>query len=74
MNALLQISGMFHGMHAISKQLSQDRQECTGIERIEADGFNFHCYESLTGIKFLCSANTNFSRSKEVCVPAASYS
>eukprot|EP01059_Diplonema_ambulator_P016378 TRINITY_DN2783_c0_g1_i4.p1 TRINITY_DN2783_c0_g1~~TRINITY_DN2783_c0_g1_i4.p1 ORF type:complete len:112 (+),score=6.07 TRINITY_DN2783_c0_g1_i4:171-506(+) len=67
---------MFHGMHAISKEfapqvpgLSVDPNDCGGIEVIEADGFKFFCFESATGIKFLCSTEpsvhnaTNFLES-----------
>eukprot|EP01064_Diplonema_japonicum_P022524 TRINITY_DN32460_c0_g1_i1.p1 TRINITY_DN32460_c0_g1~~TRINITY_DN32460_c0_g1_i1.p1 ORF type:complete len:159 (+),score=11.56 TRINITY_DN32460_c0_g1_i1:35-478(+) len=60
-NALLKISGMFHGMHAISKEFApQIPGECGGIEVIEADGFKFFCFESATGIKFLCSTESSF--------------
>eukprot|EP01063_Lacrimia_lanifica_P000997 TRINITY_DN10479_c0_g3_i1.p2 TRINITY_DN10479_c0_g3~~TRINITY_DN10479_c0_g3_i1.p2 ORF type:complete len:154 (+),score=59.24 TRINITY_DN10479_c0_g3_i1:107-568(+) len=56
-NMLLKIAGMFHAMHAISKQFAPQStaDECSGIETIEADGFRFSCFESASGVKFCCS-------------------
>ena len=70
-NALLKISGLFHGMHAISKQLAGSLPgdaERGGIECIEADGFRFQCFESMSGIKFLCSTDPHFARASDVCL------
>ena len=41
-----------HSLHAISSQLSPV-QGCTGIELLIADNFDLHCFQTLTGTKFL---------------------
>jgi len=41
-----------HSLHAISAQLSP-RPGCTGIEHVAADTFDLHCFQALTGTKFL---------------------
>lgn len=33
-----------HSLHAIASQLSP-QQHCTGIELLEADTFNLHCFQ-----------------------------
>ena len=44
-----------HSLHAISSQLSP-RPGCTGIEHVAADTFDLHCFQALTGTKFLAVA------------------
>ena len=44
-----------HSLHAISVQLSP-LQGCTGIELLLADTFDLHCFQTLTGTKFLIVA------------------
>lgn len=41
-----------HSLHAISSQLSPVLG-CTGIELLIADSFDLHCFQTLTGTKFL---------------------
>ena len=41
-----------HSLHAIAGQLSP-APGCTGIEVLHADTFNLHCFQTLTGTKFL---------------------
>lgn len=41
-----------HSVNAISTQLSPV-MGCTGIELLQADTFDLHCFQALTGVKFL---------------------
>lgn len=49
-----------HSLHAISSQLSP-LPGCTGIELLEADTFNLHCFQTLTGTKFVLIVEPNTS-------------
>ena len=48
-NDSLRLASLWHSMHAISQQLSPTLG-CSGIELLEADTFDLHCFQSLTGI------------------------
>lgn len=50
-NDSLRLASLWHSMHAISQQLSPV-VGCSGIELLEADTFDLHCFQSLTGTKF----------------------
>ncbi|KAH7833865.1 hypothetical protein Vadar_010564 [Vaccinium darrowii] len=50
-NDSLRLASLWHSMHAISQQLSPV-SGCSGIELLEADTFDLHCFQSLTGTKF----------------------
>jgi hypothetical protein len=50
-NDSLRLASLWHSMHAISIQLSPT-PGCTGVELLEADTFDLHCFQSLTGTKF----------------------
>ncbi|KAK1370678.1 Trafficking protein particle complex subunit [Heracleum sosnowskyi] len=54
-NDSLRLASLWHSMHAISQQLSPV-SGCTGIELLEADTFDLHCFQSLTGTKFFAVA------------------
>ncbi|KAL1833452.1 hypothetical protein ACET3Z_003103 [Daucus carota] len=54
-NDSLRLASLWHSMHAISQQLSPVAG-CTGIELLEADTFDLHCFQSLTGTKFFVVA------------------
>lgn len=41
-----------HSLHAIAVQLAP-APGCTGIELLRADTFDLHCFQTLTGTKFL---------------------
>lgn len=58
-NDSLRLASLWHSMHAISMQLSPTIG-CTGIEMLEADTFDLHCFQSLTGTKFfvVCEVGT----------------
>ncbi|KAL3685808.1 hypothetical protein R1sor_003830 [Riccia sorocarpa] len=49
-NDSLRLASLWHSMHAISIQLSPT-PGCTGMEVLEADTFDLHCFQSLTGTK-----------------------
>jgi hypothetical protein len=50
-NDSLRLASLWHSMHAISQQLSPV-SGCSGIELLEADTFDLHCFQTLTGTKF----------------------
>ncbi|XP_062081750.1 uncharacterized protein LOC133788329 isoform X2 [Humulus lupulus] len=50
-NDSLRVASLWHSMHAISQQLSPV-SGCFGIELLQADTFDLHCFQSLTGTKF----------------------
>ena len=47
-----------HSLHAIASQVSPV-PGCTGIELLEAETFNLHCFQTLTGTKFLLVVEPN---------------
>ncbi|CAO2824799.1 unnamed protein product [Amaranthus hypochondriacus] len=59
-NDTLRLASLWHSMHAISQQLSPI-SGCSGIELLEADNFDLHCFQSLTGTKFfvVCEPGTH---------------
>ncbi|CAN6586984.1 unnamed protein product [Malus baccata var. baccata] len=58
-NDSLRVASLWHSMHAISQQLSPV-SGCFGIELLQADTFDLHCFQSLTGTKFfvVCEPGT----------------
>nr|GMD05754.1 trafficking protein particle complex subunit 4 [Ipomoea batatas]GMD07288.1 trafficking protein particle complex subunit 4 [Ipomoea batatas]GMD09343.1 trafficking protein particle complex subunit 4 [Ipomoea batatas]GMD10688.1 trafficking protein particle complex subunit 4 [Ipomoea batatas]GMD12056.1 trafficking protein particle complex subunit 4 [Ipomoea batatas] len=58
-NDSLRLASLWHSMHAISQQLSPI-MGCAGIELLQADTFDLHCFQSLTGTKFfvVCEPGT----------------
>eukprot|EP01062_Namystynia_karyoxenos_P068184 TRINITY_DN62535_c0_g1_i1.p1 TRINITY_DN62535_c0_g1~~TRINITY_DN62535_c0_g1_i1.p1 ORF type:complete len:197 (+),score=64.59 TRINITY_DN62535_c0_g1_i1:82-591(+) len=56
-NLKLKVAGIFHGLHAISKQMSPVA-DSGGIEMIEADSYKFFCFESYSrNIKIFCTTD-----------------
>ncbi|RUP51894.1 Sybindin-like protein [Jimgerdemannia flammicorona] len=51
-NEYLVLAGTFHGVHAITSKISP-LPNSSGIEILEAENFKLHCFQSLTGTKFL---------------------
>ncbi|KAL7184393.1 hypothetical protein ACSBR2_026530 [Camellia fascicularis] len=47
-NNSLRLASLWHSMHAISQQLSSTVR-CLGIELLQVDNFDLHCFQSLTG-------------------------
>lgn len=58
-NDWLRVSGIFHGMSEVIKQLSPFPKKHDGIQSIEDDTFRLQCYHTLTGMKFIVSATPN---------------
>lgn len=54
-NEKIFLASMFYPLFAIASQLSPE-QRCSGIEVLEADTFRLHCYQTLTGVKFMVVA------------------
>ncbi|CAB4379001.1 Sybindin-like protein [Rhizophagus irregularis] len=56
-NEYLVLAGTFHGVHAITSKISPVRNATSsGLEVLEADTFKLHCFQTLTGTKFLIIA------------------
>lgn len=58
LNDTLRLASIWHSLHAIASQLSPV-PGCTGIELLLADTFDLHCFQTLTGTKFLLVAEPN---------------
>ena len=56
-NEWLRVSGLFHGMSEVIKQLSPFNSRHDGITSIEDETFRLHCYQTLTGLKFIVTAS-----------------
>mmetsp|Transcript_59445 Transcript_59445/g.72759 ORF Transcript_59445/g.72759 Transcript_59445/m.72759 type:complete len:140 (+) Transcript_59445:40-459(+) len=56
-NDWLRVSGIFHGMSEVIKQLSPINKKNDGIISIEDDTFRMNCYHTLTGLKFIVTAS-----------------
>ncbi|KAK9831411.1 hypothetical protein WJX81_002615 [Elliptochloris bilobata] len=55
LNDTLRLASIWHSLHAIAVQLAP-APGCTGIELLRADTFDLHCFQTLTGTKFLVVA------------------
>ncbi|XP_006642231.1 trafficking protein particle complex subunit 4 [Lepisosteus oculatus] len=55
-NEKLMLASMFHSLFAIGSQLSPEVGS-SGIEMLETDTFKLHCFQTLTGIKFIVLAD-----------------
>ncbi|XP_043936876.1 trafficking protein particle complex subunit 4 [Protopterus annectens] len=55
-NEKLMLASMFHSLFAIGSQLSPEPGS-SGIEMLETDTFKLHCFQTLTGIKFIVLAD-----------------
>lgn len=58
LNDTLRLASMWHSMHLISQQLAPV-SDCTGIDALFADTFTLHCFQTLTGTKFLMVVDPN---------------
>ncbi|CAG8629779.1 3418_t:CDS:2, partial [Diversispora eburnea] len=48
-NEYLVLAGTFHGVHAITSQISPVKNSSSsGLEVLEADTFKLYCYQTLT--------------------------
>lgn len=55
-NEKIFLASMFHSLFAISSQLSPEPHS-SGIEVLDSDTFKLHCFQTLTGIKFIIVAD-----------------
>ncbi|KAF9208950.1 hypothetical protein BGZ49_007038 [Haplosporangium sp. Z 27] len=55
-NEYLVLAGTFHGVHAITSKISPVPGS-SGIEMLETETFRIHCFQTLTGTKFLLVAD-----------------
>lgn len=58
-NDSLRLASLWHSMHAISKELSPVGG-CSGVELLEADTFDLHCFQALTGTKLFSNGFLTF--------------
>ncbi|GAM20290.1 hypothetical protein SAMD00019534_034650, partial [Acytostelium subglobosum LB1] len=63
-NAYISLGSTFHGLHAISSNLSPTGSS-SGIEVIETETFKLQCYQTHTGMKFYAIADPNRSNLEE---------
>nr|XP_018902881.1 PREDICTED: trafficking protein particle complex subunit 4 [Bemisia tabaci] len=54
-NEKIFLASMFYPLFAMAAQLSPEPKS-SGIEMLEADTFKLHCYQTLTGVKFMVVA------------------
>uniref|UniRef100_A0A2M3ZJV9 Trafficking protein particle complex subunit n=1 Tax=Anopheles braziliensis TaxID=58242 RepID=A0A2M3ZJV9_9DIPT len=54
-NEKIFLASMFYPLFAIASQLSPEPKS-SGIEVLEADTFRLHCFQTLTGVKFMIVA------------------
>lgn len=55
-NEKIFLASMFYPLFAIASQLSPEPKS-SGIEVLEADTFKMHCFQTLTGVKFMVVAD-----------------
>ena len=55
-NDMLRIASTFHSIHEITKQMSPNKEGCTGIQKIETGSFVLHSLSTLTGVKFVVTS------------------
>ncbi|XP_065072594.1 trafficking protein particle complex subunit 4 [Ochlerotatus camptorhynchus] len=56
-NEKIFLASMFYPLFAIASQLSPEPKS-SGIEVLEADTFRLHCFQTLTGVKFMVVAES----------------
>ncbi|CAM9306122.1 unnamed protein product [Phaeothamnion confervicola] len=54
-NDWLRLGSTFHSLHAIASQVAP--VPSSGIEKLEAESFQLQCYQTLTGVKFVITAD-----------------
>jgi hypothetical protein len=53
-NDYLRLGSTFHGLHAIATQIAP--VQSLGIQKLDTDVMKLHCFQSLTGVKFVVTA------------------
>ncbi|KAL7754473.1 hypothetical protein RI367_000454 [Sorochytrium milnesiophthora] len=64
-NDYLVLAGTFHGIHAITSRISPVPHS-SGIELLETDAFKMACFQTLTGTKFLITAEPTQQNMEQV--------
>lgn len=59
-NEKIFLASMFYPLFAIASQLSPEPKS-SGIEVLSADTFTLHCFQTMTGIKFMVVAEPNLN-------------
>jgi len=59
-NEKIFLASMFYPLFAIASQLSPEPKS-SGIEILEADTFTLHCFQTLTGVKFIVISETGLN-------------
>ncbi|XP_068159716.1 trafficking protein particle complex subunit 4 [Drosophila tropicalis] len=59
-NEKIFLASMFYPLFAIASQLSPEPKS-SGIELLEADTFTLHCFQTLTGVKFIVISETGLN-------------
>lgn len=59
-NEKIFLASMFYPLFAIASQLSPEPKS-SGIEVLEADTFTLHCFQTLTGVKFIVISETGLN-------------
>ncbi|XP_055918112.1 trafficking protein particle complex subunit 4 [Eupeodes corollae] len=59
-NEKIFLASMFYPLFAIASQLSPELKS-SGIEVLEADTFTLHCFQTLTGVKFIMVSETGLT-------------
>lgn len=59
-NEKIFLASMFYPLFAIASQLSPEPKS-SGIETLEADTFTLHCFQTLTGVKFIVISETGLN-------------
>ncbi|TKR80341.1 hypothetical protein L596_014427 [Steinernema carpocapsae] len=64
-NEKIILSSTFHSLFAIAAQLSP-MPKSSGIEILETNQFRLHCFQSITGVKFIVVASLNYNQNLDV--------
>ncbi|XP_030377090.1 trafficking protein particle complex subunit 4 [Scaptodrosophila lebanonensis] len=59
-NEKIFLASMFYQLYAMACQLSPEPKS-SGIESLEADTFTLHCFQTLTGVKFIVISETGLN-------------
>jgi trafficking protein particle complex subunit 4 len=65
-NEYLVLAGTFHGIHAITSQISPCKGN--GIELVQSENFNLYCFQSTTGMKFILITDSHFQNLEITCL------
>lgn len=58
-NDYLVIAGTFHSVHALTSRISPNGSKSSGLQVMEMADSALHCFQTLTGVKFLILTELN---------------